>query len=148
MKTIVASVLMCVAVLSFTGCTSVKVCQSTGGMEVVQTEGASATVRADDDCFRNWITVEDSVIARSDAGFAIASVRIRNIMVDKDDYGREDDFAMQYMFTWFDVNGVEVQADSAHWVRQTLHGGEAISLSSTAPEVSAAKYVVRLRHVR
>ena len=148
MKTIMSSVLICIAAFSMIGCTSVKVCNSAGGMEVVQSEGGSAKVRADDECFGNWISVDDAVIARSAAGFAIASVRLRNGLTDVDDDNREDDFAMQYMFTWFDGNGVEMNADGAKWMRLTLHGGEAVTFSSTAADGSAVKYVLRLRHVR
>lgn len=136
------------AILSLTGCETTRICNSTGGMEICQKEGARADVRADDSCFVEWLEVESSVFTRTEAGFAIASVRIRNKLVDQDDYGREDDFALQYMFTWFDANDIELQSDSSHWMRQTLHGGEAVSLQSTAPDVSAAKYVVRIRHVR
>lgn len=148
MRTIMAFVLACIAAFCMAGCTSVKVCNSAGGMEVVQSEGCSAKVRADDECFGNWILVDDAVITRSAAGFAIASVRLRNVLTDADDDNREDDFAMQYMFTWFNGNGVEMNADDAKWMRITLHGGEAETFSSTAADVAAVKYVLRLRHAR
>lgn len=130
------------------GCKMTKICSSTGGMEVAQTEGELARTNVDDPCFREWLTVESAIAVRAMNGFLTAQVELRNVHRDLDDDGREDDFDAQYQILWFDEKGLAVQPDTAAWRRVTWHGGEARPLTDTAPDVSAVRYVLRLRHVQ
>lgn len=130
------------------GCKVTKICNSTGGMEVVQSEGELARTNVDDPCFREWLTVESAVAARTANGFLTAQVELRNVHRDLDDDGREDDFDAQYQLLWFDEKGLAVFTDTAAWRRVTWHGGESLLLSATAPDASVVRYVLRLRHVR
>lgn len=141
-----------IAVLGFcvlaSGCKMTRVCNSAGGMEIVQSEGGVASVSADDCCFSDWLVVESSALKRTTLGFPQAVVQIRNVKEDSDDYGRRDDFVMQYRFTWFDAQGAAMIPDSAYWMPGILHGGEAVAFSSVAPDKSAVKFVFRARHAR
>lgn len=147
MKTHGCIALVALAV-SVGGCKMTKICNSTGGMEVAQTQGGKAEVSADDPCFREWLTVESAVAARTANGFLTAQVELRNVHRDLDDDGREDDFDAQYQILWFDAKGLAVLPDTAAWRRAAWHGGQVVPLSATATDTSAARYVLRLRHVR
>lgn len=136
------------AIMPFAGCKMTRVCGSTGGMEVAQTEGGRATIRVDDPCFNEWLSVEGAVLRRTGSGFLQAGVNIRNFHTDPCDHDREDDFDMQYRFSWFDGDGMDVSADAAHWTSVTIHGGGSVQLQSTAPTAAAVKYVMRMRHIR
>ena len=148
MRTLVcASALVALAVIA-SGCKMTKICDSTGGMEVAQTEGELARTNVDDPCFREWLTVESAVATRTANGFLTAQVELRNVHKDVEDNGREDDFDAQYQIRWLDAKGLTVQPDAATWRRVTWHGGESRPLTATAPDASAVRYVLRLRHVR
>lgn len=148
MRTLARALALVALVAAIGGCKVTKICNSTGGMEVTQTVGGKAEARADDQCFREWLTVESAVAARTANGFLTAQVELRNIHRDLDDDGREDDFNAQYQIRWLDAKGLSVQPDAVAWRRVTWHGGEAVPLSATAPDASAVRYVLRLRHVR
>ena len=148
MKTHAGAMALVVMALVSGGCRMTEICDSTGGMEVVQSEGGTAEVRADDPCFREWLGVESAVVTRAANGFLTAQVVLRNIHKDLDDNGREDDFDAQCQVRWFDANGVAVQPDLAAWHRMTWHGGEALPIKAVAPTPEASRYVLRLRHVR
>lgn len=148
MRTLVRALALVVLVLAIGGCKVTKICNSTGGMEVAQTEGETARTNVDDPCFRKWLTVESAVATRTANGFLTAQVELRNVHRDLDEDGREDDFEAQYQILWFDAKGLAVFPDTAAWRRVTWHGGELRPLSATAPDVSVVRYVLRLRHVR
>ena len=148
MRTSVRALALVVLMLAIGGCKVTKICNSTGGMEIAQTEGETARTNVDDPCFREWLTVESAVATRTADGFLTAQVELRNIHRDLDDDGREDDLGAQYQILWFDAKGLSVQPDATTWRRVIWHGGQAVSLSATAPDASAARYVLRLRHVQ
>lgn len=147
MKTHGCIALVALAV-SVGGCKMTKICNSTGGMEVAQTEGSKAEVSADDPCFREWLTVESAVAARTANGFLTAQVELRNVHRDLDDDGREDDFDAQCQVVWFDADGLALQSDQGSWYRMTWHGGQSVPIKVVAPAREAVRYVLRLRHVR
>lgn len=130
------------------GCNMTRICNSTGGMEVVQAEVGKAEVRVDDQCFREWLAVESAVATRMANGFLTVQVELRNIHRDLDVDGREDDFDAQYQILWFDAKGLSVQSDTAVWRRVTWHGGEIVPVKATAIDASAVRYVLRLQHVQ
>lgn len=148
MRVMMTMSVLVVATLAITGCTMTRVCNSAGGMEVVQSEGGAASVSVDDACFGEWLLVESSSLRRTGVGFLQALVQIRNVKVDQDDYDRRDDFTLQYRITWFDADGTEIQPDASFWIHKTLHGGESVQLSATAPDKAAVRFVLRARHVR
>ena len=148
MKTQVGCVALVALAVFVGGCKMTKICNSTGGMEVVQTEGELARTNIDDPCFREWLTVESAIAVRAMNGFLTAQVELRNVHRDLDDDGREDNFDAQYQIRWFDANGLAVPTDAGGWRCVTWRGGEAVPLSATAPDASAVRYVLRLRHVQ
>ena len=148
MKSQVGSIALVALAVLVGGCSLTKICNSTGGMEVAQTEDELARTNVDDPCFREWLAVESAVAVRTANGFLSAQVELRNVRRDLDDDGREDDFDAQYQVLWFDAKGLAVLPDTAAWRRVTWHGGEARPLLSTAPDASAVRYVLRLRHVQ
>lgn len=148
MRTLVRALALVVLMLAIGGCKVTKICSSTGGMEIAQTEGGTARTNVDDPCFRKWLAVESAVATRTADGFLAAQVELRNIHRDLDDDGREDDFEAQYQILWFDVKGLAVLPNTAAWRRVAWHGGQVVPLKATAPDVSAVRYVLRLRHVR
>ena len=148
MRTLVCALALVALVLAIDGCKVTKICNSTGGMEIAQTEGETAKTNVDDPCFRKWLAVESAVATRTADGFLAAQVELRNIHRDLDDDGREDDFEAQYQILWFDAKGLSVLPDTAVWRRTIWHGGALRQLSATAPNASVVRYVLRLRHVQ
>ena len=134
MKLTVLGVLVLVLM---TGC----VTNSTGGIEVSLKEGGGqASIRIDDSSFKRHVDVEETLLRRATTGYIEARVRVRN--------REKRDFVMQYKFMWFDSDGMEIQPGSRPWGQTTLHGGEAVTLSATAPEKSGTGFVVRLRRIQ
>lgn len=148
MKKAVVVFVLGVLILAFGGCRMARVCNSTGGMEVSQSEGGMAQTSVDDPCFSDWLAVVSAVATRTASGFLVAQVELRNIHQDVDDDGREDDFAAQYQIQWFDANGMAVQPDRSVWQRVNWHGGEVMPIKATAPAPEVVRYLLRLRHVR
>lgn len=148
MKNAILAFVCGLAALSMTGCRMTRVCNSDGGMEVSQTEGGVADIRADDPCFADWLSVEPPTLSRSGSKILVAGVPVRNVHRDSDDWDREDEFAMQYRFAWFDANGLDVSGDATYWKSVTIHGGDREQFKSTAPNASAVRFVMRMRHVR
>ena len=131
------TVLAVLALVVMTGC----VVNSTGGMEVALKEGSGQTIfRIDDNSFKRHVDVEETILRRATTGFLEARVRVR--CRDK------RDFPIQYKFMWFDADGMEIQPGARPWEQTTLHGGEAVTLSATAPEKSGSRFVVRLRRIQ
>lgn len=148
MRKIIGVLVLVALALPIVGCKMTKICNSTGGMEVVQTEGELARTNVDDPCFREWLAVESAVATRMANGFLTVQVELRNIHRDLDVDGREDDFDAQYQILWFDAKGLSVQSDTAVWRRVTWHGGEIVPVKATAIDASAVRYVLRLQHVQ
>lgn len=148
MKTLVGGLALVALVVMADGCRMTKICDSTGGMEVTQSEGCKAEVRADDPCFREWLDVESAVAVRATSGFLTAQVELRNVHKDVDDNGREDDFDAQCRVEWFDANGLALRPGQDSWYRMTWHGGQSLPIKAVAPAPEAVRYVLRLRHVR
>ena len=118
-------------------------------MEVSQAEGAkSCNVRISDICFEEGVAVEQSRLCRNAAGFLVATVTLRNTMVDNDDFDRRDPFTIQYRAKWFDANGIEVLPDSTSWVREKMKGGLTTTLTFAAPSREAVRFVLQLSHAR
>lgn len=148
MKTNGGGLVLIVLAMALGGCKVTKICNSTGGMEVAQTEGGKAEVRVDDQCFREWLAVESAVATRTASGFLTAQVELRNVHKDVDDNGREDDFDAQCRVEWFDANGLALRPGHDSWYRMTWHGGQSLPIKAIAPAPEAVRYVLRLRHVR
>ncbi|MBP5284558.1 MAG: DUF1425 domain-containing protein [Kiritimatiellae bacterium] len=124
------------ACIAAAGCASI----STDGLEVAAAEGGGAAVRVDDYFFSRHVEVEDVNCARTDMGFLKASAYVRN-------KGARD-FHIQYKFKWFDADGLEVGPDGRPWEQAWMRGGEAITLAAAAPDVSAVRFVVRIRRMQ
>ncbi|MGN0847288.1 MAG: DUF1425 domain-containing protein [Kiritimatiellia bacterium] len=124
-----------------------RTCNSTGGMEVAQSENAAARTSVDDPCFSKWLAVESAVVKRSTLGIPVADVRLWNVSRDDLDFDREDDFTFQYRFSWFDASGMAVLAEEGVWRHETILGGEGKNLQGCAPSADATQYVLRIRHV-
>lgn len=137
MKSIVAVVGIAIVAA---GCAGPGTGSRTGGMELSQSIGSDATVCVDDRFFSRNVEVVESAILRAEAGFPVAQARIRS--------NRSRDFALQYKFTWFDSDGFEVQQGSRPWEQVVIHGGETVSLSASAPDVSVVKFILRFRGVQ
>ncbi len=52
--------------------------------------------------------------------------------------------AINYKFTWFDENGIEVNTTSTPWMTTTIEGGETKNLVSTAPSPKAKDFTLKL----
>ena len=119
------------------GCASV----STGGFEVSVREGDAAvpSLRIDDRTFARRFSVETAGVRREPSGFASAQIQVRNV--------RREDIPIQYKFTFFDSDGMEIQPGARAWEQTTIHGGESVPLSAVAPDKSVVRFVVRVRNV-
>ncbi len=124
-----------IACMALTGCVSM----STGGWEVVASEGGTPTVRVDDTIFAQHVAVEDVHSHRTAEGYLAVLVQVRNKY--------SEDFPIQYKFTWFDANGMEVQPNGRPWEQVTLHGGESVPLSATGPEPTVVRFTMRARRM-
>ena len=148
MKTLVGGLALVALVVMADGCRMTKICDSTGGMEVAQTEGELVRTNVDDPCFREWLTVESAVATRAANGFLAAQVTLRNIHKDLEDNGREDDFDAECQVEWFDAKGLALQPGQSSWYRMTWHGGQSLPIKVVAPAPEAVRYLLRLRHVQ
>ncbi len=52
---------------------------------------------------------------------------------------------VQYRFSWYDENGVEIDAQGQPFRKMILQGRDAVSVQSVAPNSRAVEYKVRLR---
>ena len=130
------------------GCTSTRICNSDGGIEIARDEIGETDIRIDDVCFRDWLAVEDVATARNAGGILTATVRVRNTLTDKDDYYRMDKFKVQYKATWFDAGGMAVLPDLSLWIPIDLGGGDSVPIKLAAPTKEATRFVLRIKHVR
>ena len=138
----------CMVALVVCGCRVTRVCNSDGGMEISQTEGASHCIRSMDACFNDGLSVESTSLNRNSLGFLAVTVALRNLHGDPEDYNREDAFSFEYKFAWFDKSGMEIMPDSYSWIRKDIGGGAMEKLSMTAPTKEATTMILRLRHAR
>lgn len=138
----------CVVVFAICGCRITRVCNSDGGMEISMLDGGQQVVRAVDTCFKDGLSVESKSLIRNKLGFLVASVMVRNLHGDPEDYDREDAFSFEYRFSWFDKYGMEIMPDSHSWIRKDVGGGAAESLSMTAPIKEATSVIIRFRHAK
>ena len=138
----------CVAAFVMCGCRVTRVCNSDGGMEISQIEGATPSIRSVDVCFKDGLAVESTLLNRNSLGFLAMSVTLRNLHGDPEDYNREDAFSFEYKFSWFDKSGMEIMPESISWIRKDIGGGATENLSMTAPTKDATSAILRLRHAR
>ena len=141
-------VVMTLVAVSFFGCTSTRICNSDGGMEVMVDGTGKTDIRIDDICFRDWLAVEDVALSRNAGGILTATVSVRNTLTDKDDYYRMDKFKVQYNATWFDANGMDVTPDLSLWMPIDMGGGDSVQIKLAAPTKRATRFVLRIKHVR
>ena len=141
-------IIAAVALIATGGCRITKVCNSDGGMEIAQSESATAEIRPSDVCFSEGLSVENTTLVRNKLGFLTSTVTVRNRHGDPDDDGREDAFTFRYRFMWLDANGAEVLPGASIWRVETLGGGMSKPISDTAPSKKAVSYVLRFGHSR
>lgn len=53
--------------------------------------------------------------------------------------------SFQYKFSWFDQDGIEIEADAGHWEPLVLHGQQSSSVQAMAPNTSARSYKINVR---
>ena len=141
-------VVLTLVVVSISGCTSTRICNSDGGMEVMVDEKGKTDIRIDDVCFRDWLAVEDVALFRNAGGILTATVSVRNTLTDKDDYYRMDKFKVQYKATWFAADGMAILPDLSLWIPIDLGGGDSKSIKLAASTKEASRFVLRIKHVR
>lgn len=147
-KNLLLTAAVCLAVFIMCGCRVTRVCNSDGGMEISQTEGASYSIRSVDVCFKDGLSVESTLLNRNSLGFLAVSVTLRNLHGAPEDYNREDAFSFEYKFSWFDKSGMEIMPEANSWIRKDIGGGATENLSMTAPTKEATSVILRLRHAR
>ena len=148
MNTLKLLVVSALVAVSAAGCAITRVCNSDGGIEILQEENGKTDVRIDDICFRDGLAVEDIALRRNSVGILTATIVVRNTLVDMDDHNRMDPFAMQYKVTWFDAGGMAVAPDLSLWEQMRLDGGATESIKVAAPTKEATRFVLRIKHVR
>ena len=136
------------SLIAVVGCRITKVCNSDGGMEIMQREGAAADIRQSDVCFSDGLSVEKTSLVRNELGFLTSIVTVRNLHGAPEDDGREDAFTFRYRFMWLDVNGTEVLPGASIWRVENLEGGASKPISDTAPSKEAVSFVLRFSHAR
>ena len=141
-------VVLTLVAMSISGCTSTRICNSDGGMEVMVDEKGKTDIRIDDVCFRDWLAVENVALFRNAGGILTATVSVRNTLTDKDDYYRMDKFKVQYNATWFDANGMAVMPDLSLWIPVDMGGGDSMPIKLAAPTKKATRFVLRIKHFR
>lgn len=141
---VAAAVVLIVSV----GCRITKVCNSDGGMEIIQSEGSTAEIRPTDICFRDGLYVEKTSLVRNKLGFLTSTVTVRNRQGDPKDDGREDAFMFRYRFIWLDANGAVVMPGSSIWRVVKLDGGASMPITDTAPSKNAVSYMLCFSHSR
>ncbi len=136
----VAAALIALPVLVLlSGCRS-----TTSGIE------GSSTVMMDTDGgyqYSEYVVVNNPKVAR---GLQIATLsqefvgdilRAQVTIVSK--YSKTQQY--QYRFSWFNENGVELDAGARHWIPFQMYGNETKTLQGVAPNPSARQFKINLR---
>jgi len=119
-------------------------CSSTSGIrgsEAVSESPSGQTVRS------KYVIIDNQKLAR---GIQIVDLKSEFIgdMLKSDvtivnKYGKN--LSIQYKFTWFDENGMEVEPGSTYWKPIILYGNESKSLQGTAPAPPAVEYKIHIK---
>lgn len=119
-------------------------CQApnTSGMSTrIQAAGdnaqVAAKVRYDDTRMAGQLQVLGAVTRQNPDGFILAQVEVQNL--------KKKDYPFQYLFSWFDRNGMEIYPGKRPWQQKVLHGGEIANLQGVSPYPEAVEFKIHFR---
>lgn len=120
------------------GCQSPKTAGQSITASIVDGDPQMATVlRVDSQRLARYVSVVNVNSAVKHDGFLQAQVEVVN--------NSKRDFAIEYRYLWFDVNGMEIYPGKRPWQQTVLHGGESVRLQgiSSFPEAKAFRLHIR-----
>ena len=127
-------VILCLAAAAvLTGC-------STAGNVTGGSDGTDATyVMVDDPSFKSQVEIVDSgVRQRGDINQAYVTLKSR----------RKRSLWIRYKFSWYDSDGVEVEAGSKPYRDTVIEGRDDVSVTSMAPNSEAKEFKFRVVKIR
>lgn len=118
-------------------------CASTAGIEgSAEGPGPSGSGQ-----YSSYVVVNNPKMARGiqivdlETGYAGDLMKANVTLVSK--YSDTQNF--KYKFSWFDADGVEIDADSTPWIPMVLYGNESKTIQGVAPNPTAKKFKIKLR---
>lgn len=97
----------------------------------------SAKVRYDDTRMAGQLQVLGAITRQNPDAFIIAQVEVQNLT--------RKNYPFQYLFSWFDQNGMEIYPGKRPWQQKVLHGGEIANLQGVSPYPDAVEFKIHFR---
>ncbi len=125
------------------GASSLSGCAPTAGIE----GSAEQIGPADSGQYSSYVVVNNPKMARGiqivdlETGYAGNLLKANVTLVSK--YSDTQNF--KYKFSWFDADGVEIDANSTPWIPMLLYGNETKTIQGVAPNPTAKKFKIKLR---
>ena len=128
--------LLAAAAIGFSGCQSSK----TAGMSVSvdMNQGQAKVIQADSGV-AGKLAVLSAPSGYTSDHFLIAQVEIKGL--------KKRDFHFQYMFNWYDANGMEIYPGKGLWKAAVIHGEEIQNLQAVSPYSTATSFRISFRPI-
>lgn len=97
----------------------------------------AASVRYDDTRMASILQVLGAATRQNPDGFIVAQVEVQNMS--------KKNYPMQYLFSWFDQNGMEIYPGKRPWQQKILFGGEIANLQGVSPYPEAVEFKINFR---
>ncbi len=99
----------------------------------------ASRVRYDDTRMAGSLQVLGAVTRQNPDGFILAQVEVQNLS--------KRNYSIQYLFSWFDQNGMEIYPGRRPWQQKVLHGGEIANLQGASPYPEAVEFKIHFRNL-
>jgi uncharacterized protein YcfL len=99
----------------------------------------AARVRYDDTRMASSLQVLGAATRQNPDGFIIAQVEVQNLS--------KRNYPVQYLFSWFDQNGMEIYPGKRPWQQKVLFGGEIANLQGVSPYPEAVEFKINFRNI-
>ena len=99
----------------------------------------AARVRYDDTRMAGSLQVLGAITRQNPDGFILAQVEVQNLT--------KRNYPIQYLFAWFDQNGMEIYPGKRPWQQKVLFGGEIANLQGVSPYPEAVEFKIHFRNL-
>jgi len=125
--------------LVLTGCQSPTTAGMSTRIDAVGNAQVAARVRYDDTSMAGKLQVLGAITRQNPDGFILAQVEVQNLT--------KRDYPIQYLFSWFDQNGMEIYPGKRPWQQKVLFGGEIANLQGVSPYPEAVEFKIHFRNL-
>ena len=110
-------------------------CQNTSGIQVKH--GTATTIQ--NFKFDNNLEIDQAIGSMNGELYSGAVIVKNNASSTK---------ALQYQFTWYDNQNIEIDANSHGWTPLTIYGNDEKTVKSVAPSPTATQFKVSIRELK